>query len=199
MKKKFDEITNSIIIVSCLLVVLGCVLIVYPTMSLRTLGIMSAIYLLAHGITLILLEVRLSKIFVPFENLISGVLSIVLSIVLLSRPEAASLLLTIVLGVWIIVSSINNIKVAIFFKKIKEFPSDLMILLGVLDIILGLFVIFNPFEAVISLTLYIGIMLIIHSIFNICDMIVLKKNVKNKENLLKEKLSKIIPNFDSLR
>ena len=54
----------------------------------------------------------------------------------------------------------------------------------------------NPFEASITLTLYLGIMLIVHSIFNIVDMIILKKNVKDKENYFKEKISKLIPKND---
>ena len=71
-----------------------------------------------------------------------------------------------------------------------------MIILGILDIILGCLVILNPFEASIILTLYLGIMLIVHSIFNIVDMIILKKNVKDKENYFKEKISKLIPKND---
>ena len=97
---------------------------------------------------------------------------------------------------WIIVSSVNNIKVAYFFRNVKAFPSTLMIILGILDIILGWLVILNPFEASITLTLYLGIMLIVHSIFNIVDMIILKKNVKDKENYFKEKISKLIPKND---
>lgn len=97
---------------------------------------------------------------------------------------------------WIIVSSANNIKVAYFFRNVKAFPSTLMTILGILDIILGCLVILNPFEASIALTLYLGIILIVHSIFNIVDMIILKKNVKDKENYFKEKISKLIPKND---
>ena len=139
---------------------------------------------------------RFIKIYVPFESMLTGVLSIILGIVLFINPEIASILITIAIGMWIIVSSVNNIKVAYFFRNVKAFPSTLMIILGILDIILGCLVIFNPFEASITLTLYLGIMLIVHSIFNIVDMIILKKNVKDKENYFKEKISKLIPKND---
>ena len=191
MKKAFNRITNITIAMSILAIIIGLVLIFYPAMSLRTLGIVGAVYLVLNGIMMIILEARLSKIYVPFESMMTSILSIVLGIVLFVYPGSASILLTIAFGVWMIVSSINSIKLALFLKRIKDFPSILMIILSVLEIILGILVIANPFEASITLTLYLGIMLIIHSIFNIIDVIVLKKNVKGKEKIIKEILSKI--------
>ena len=191
MKKAFNRITNTTIAMSILAIIIGLVLIFYPAMSLRTLGIVGAVYLVLNGIMMIILEARLSKIYVPFESMMTSILSIVLGIVLFVYPGSASILLTIAFGVWMIVSSINSIKLALFLKRIKDFPSILMIILSVLEIILGILVIVNPFEASITLTLYLGIMLIIHSIFNIIDVIVLKKNVKGKEKIIKEILSKI--------
>ena len=196
MKRAFQNITNSIIGVSVLSLIIGFILILYPSMSLKTLGIVSSIFLIVHGIILLSLEMRFIKIYVPFESMVTGVLSIILGIVLFINPEIASILITIAIGMWIIVSSVNNIKVAYFFRNVKAFPSTLMIILGILDIILGCLVILNPFEASITLTLYLGIMLIVHSIFNIVDMIILKKNVKDKENYFKEKISKLIPKND---
>ena len=187
MRKAFKNITNSIIGISILALVIGIIFILFPTVSLKTLGIVSAVFLIIHGIVLLSLEMRLTKIFVPFESMLSGVLSIILGIVLFAKPESASILVTIAIGTWIIVSSVNNIKVACFFRKI---------ILGILDIILGLLVILNPFEASITLTLYLGAMIIVHSVYNIINMVLLKKNVKDKENYIKEKFSLLFPKKD---
>ena len=196
MRKAFKNITNSIIGISILALVIGIIFILFPTVSLKTLGIVSAVFLIIHGIVLLSLEMRLTKIFVPFESMLSGVLSIILGIVLFAKPESASILVTIAIGTWIIVSSVNNIKVACFFRKIKSFPSTEMIILGILDIILGLLVILNPFEASITLTLYLGAMIIVHSVYNIINMVLLKKNVKDKENYIKEKFSLLFQKKD---
>ena len=192
MQKALRRITNYGIVISILALIIGLVFIIFPNISIKTLGIISGIYLLTHGIVAIIIELKLPKIFIPYESMITGVLSVILGIVILSKPESAILLLTVAFGVWIIVSSINNIKTALFFSKIKEFPSTLMIILGIIDIILGILVVLNPFEASITITLYLGIMLITHAIFNIIDMIILKKNIHDKENLIKEKLSKLL-------
>ena len=196
MKKAFQKITNSIIGISVLLIIIALLLIIYPDLSLKTLGMISAIYMIIHGILLICLELSLSKIFVPFENMLMGVLSIILGFVIIARPESASMLVAISFGVWIIVSSINNIKCAIFFRKIKNFPFVELLIINILDIILGLLVIFNPISASVTLTLYLGIILLIHAIIMLTDMILLKKNVKDKEKSIKEKFEKLLPKFD---
>ncbi len=193
MKKAFDRITNSIIGLSILTLIIGFILIIFPTVTLETLGIVSGIYLIAHGIVLLMLEMKLIKIFVPFENVIIGFFSILLGFILLSKPESISFLLATILGIWMIVTSINSIKVALFFKNVKAFPWLYVLIIGILDIMLGFLVIFNPFEAVTTLTVYLGIILIIHSILNILDMIILKKNVKEKEQHIKEMFQKFIP------
>ena len=196
MKKAFGKITNSIMGVSILLIIIALLLIIYPGLSLKTLGLISAIYMIIHGILLISLEFGLIRIFVPFENMLMGVLSIVLGLVIIMRPESASILIAISFGVWIIVSSINNIKCALFFRKINNFPYIELLVINILDIILGLLVIFNPITASVTLTLYLGIILLIHSFIVLADMIILKKNVQDKEKSIKEKFEKILPKFD---
>lgn len=196
MKKAFQKITNSIIGISILLIIIALLLIIYPTISLQTLGIISAIYMIIHGILLISLEFSLGKIFIPFENMLMGVLSIVLGLAIISKPDSAIMLVTISFGVWIVISSINNIKCILFFRKIKKFPFIELLIINILDIILGLLVIFNPFKASITLTYYLGIILLIHSIIMLIDMLLLKKNIRDKEKFIKEKFEKLLPNFD---
>lgn len=51
--------------------------------------------------------------------------------------------------------------------------------------------IFNPFEATISLILLTGVMIMKHSIITIFDMVIIKKDVSNISNILKDELKKI--------
>ena len=193
MKKAFDKITNGIIGVSIFAIVIGLVLVIYPGISLKTVGIMCSIYLIVHGVILILLDISLGKILIPFENMIIGVLSFILGIVLFTHPENAVILLTISFGVWIIVTSINHIKTALFFRYINGFPYMTMIILNVIEIILGFIVMLNPIDASMTLAMYLGVILIAYAILNIIDMVIIKKNIKDKENKFKEVLHKFFP------
>ena len=193
MKKAFDKITNGIIGVSIFAIVIGLVLVIYPGISLKTVGIMCSIYLIVHGVILILLDISLGKILIPFENMIIGVLSFILGIVLFTHPENAVILLTISFGVWIIVTSINYIKTALFFRYINGFPYMTMIILNVIEIVLGFIVMLNPIDASMTLAMYLGVILIAYAILNIIDMVIIKKNIKDKENKFKEVLHKFFP------
>lgn len=193
MKKAFDKITNGIISVSVLAIMIGLVLIIYPDISLRTVGVMSAIYLIVHGCILILLDISLGKILIPFENMIIGVLSLILGIVLFTHPDHAVILLTISFGVWIIVTSINHIKMALFLRYINGFPYMTMIILNVIEIVLGFIVMLNPMDASMTLAMYLGVILIVYAILNIIDMVIIKKNIRDKENKFKEILHKFFP------
>lgn len=196
MKKYFNKITNGIIGMSILTMILGLLLIIFPETSIKTLGLISSIFLMIYGIFLIMLDIKFEKLLAPFDCLLNGLLSIVLGVFLLLRPDDISVVITAILGIWIISSSINNIKTALFFRKIKDFPTIPLIMLNVLDIALGILVVLHPFDFVILITGYIGIILCVHAGFNIFDMIILKKSIKDKEKSIKDRINKILPIFE---
>lgn len=58
-----------------------------------------------------------------------------------------------------------------------------------LDILIGGFILYAPVPASPSLTIALGIVLIAHSVINIVDMIIVKKNARDVEKLIKEKFA----------
>ena len=187
MKEVFNKITNSVICSSIVACIVGLILIFYPDLSIVTCGIIAGIYVILHGIALIVLDFKASKFFIPFEGILLGIACIALGIILCIRPGITAAVLTIALGLWVILSSVNVIKLAISFKG-TDSNWILLLILGILDLIAGCIVIFNPFEASISLTLFVGIMIVVHSVITIVDMIIAKRDVKHFENAIKEKV-----------
>ena len=187
MKDIFKRTTNSIIWSSVIACIIGLIMVIDPSMSIKTIGIIVSIYIILHGIILIVLDIEASEFYIPFEGMASGILSIILGVILFGKPEILSVAFTIVIGVWIALSSISSIKIAISLRK-EEAPWFLLLLFGIIDLIIGLIVIFNPFGATISMTVFAGIMIIIHSIINIIDMMVIKKNAKKISKAIEKKL-----------
>lgn len=66
-------------------------------------------------------------------------------------------------------------------------PWVLMIVVNIIDIVIGCLVLYSPVLSSFSLTVVLGIVLIVHSIVNIIDMIVVKKNARDVEKLIVEK------------
>lgn len=187
MKERFNETINSIIISSVLAFIIGLIMVVFPKISIETIGMIVAAYIIAQGIVLIYLDIKATKYYIPFDGLLIGIISILMGIVLVCKPGILSVVFAFVVGIWMILSSINNIKISIKLCKTK-LPWIQILLLGILDLIVGLIMIFNPFEATISLTLFAGIMLMIYSVINIIDMIVIKKDIKEITKALSSKI-----------
>ena len=177
MKEIFNNTINSVIFSSIIALIVGLIMIFFPAITIETIGIIAACYIILHGIMLIYLDIKASQLYIPFDGLLTGIISILLGILLLCKPGILSVLFTVVIGVWMILSSINYIKIAIKICK-TNLPWLWILILGILDLIAGIVVVFNPFEATISITLFAGIMIVVHAIINIVDMIVIKKDVK---------------------
>ena len=188
MKERFNETTNYMIITSVLTFIVGLVMVFFPVESIATVGIIAAIYIIAYGIFLIYLDFKANKYYIPFDGMFSGILSILMGSILLCVPGLLADIFVIIIGIWMILSSINFIKTAIKLSNTK-LPWGRILVLGILDLIIGLLVVFNPFASMISITLFAGIMIMIHSIINIIDIIIIKKDVHNISKELKKKLS----------
>lgn len=189
MKEIFSKVANSIIISSIVALIVGIIMIMFPDVSIKTMGIVAAVYIIIQGVALLYVDTLASKFYLPFDGFFSGIVSIIIGIILLFRPAVVPVVFTIGLGIWIIITSINYIRVAIKIRKTK-LPWIVILVLGILDLLAGLLMIFNPFEATISIVLFAGIMIIVHSVINIIDVIIIKKDIKeiSKEftNMLKE-------------
>ena len=185
MKEKLNRTIASVICLSVVLFIVGLILVIFPGMSLVTLGIIAGIFLIINGIVLFALDFKVSKFYVPFDGIITGVLSVVLGVLLLAMPSLLSTIIVLALGLWIILTGINTIRLAL---AVKAEGYGWVLLMGILDIILGLVLLFNPFESSISLIVLVGIVMMVHSVLNIIDMIVVKKRINEFTKAIESKI-----------
>lgn len=183
MKQIINKFTNSVIIVSIISIILGLLFIIYPDISIKTIGLLIATYMLIHGIIICIFNFQTRKLFYPVDSLFIGLISIMLGVIILLKPTNLTILLTIILGVYILSNSITNIRIAIDLKG-EDIPWIMMLIIGIIDLLAGIIIIINPFEASISLTIFIGIMLIVHAICNMIDIFTLKLNIKKIKKYL---------------
>ena len=177
MKELFKRTTTSIILSSIAAFIIGLTMAVVPNLSLQVIGITIGIYAIVHGITLITLNFVAHNVYVPFYGIASGILSIIVGLILVAMPNILSVIFAIALGIWIILSSVNVISIAVTVKKTVPNRS-LWLLLGIIDLICGIIILFNPFASSLSIVVLGGIIIMIHSIISIIGMIMVKKNIK---------------------
>jgi uncharacterized membrane protein HdeD (DUF308 family) len=107
----------------------------------------------------------------------SGLLSIIIGIIMLAMPNLLATIFTIALGIWIILSSINIISISISVSKgVSNWY--LWFLLGIIDLICGVIILFNPFASSISIVVLAGIVLMIHAAVTFVDTMMVKKDIK---------------------
>lgn len=190
VKQLFNRTTISIVISSIISFIIGLIMVINPNLSLETIGIIVGIYIIVHGVALIILDIKASMYYVPFDGIMSGILSIVIGSLLLAMPKLLATILTIALGIWVIISSVNAIKMVLAIRK--EEPNWIIILLlGILDIIAGLVILFNPFASSLSIAMIAGIIIMVHSVINVFDMLVIKKNVKTISKAIESSIKEV--------
>ena len=190
MKDLFKRITTSVLLLSILAFVIGLLMVVVPNASLQVIGITFGIFAILFGVVLIALDFALNNIYIPFFGILSGVLSVIVGIVLIAMPGILPTVFGIVLGIWIILSSVNIISIAIAVRK--GFSKwGLLLLLGIIDLVSGIIVLFNPFASSLSIVVLSGIVIMIHSAVTIVDMIMLKSDVKEIAKAYEESLKEL--------
>ena len=190
MKTIVKNITTYVILVSLLALLIGITLIADPGLSLVAIGALVGAYLIVQGIALIILDVKAWRLFIPFEGMLKGILSVILGFLLLKYPDSIAAYIGIALGVYIIVNSFGGIKLAAALRY-TGIPWVLMIILNVFSILLGCLVLYSPVFSALSLTVYIGLVLVVYSVITIVYMLIIKRNAKEVEKIIAEKGKKV--------
>jgi uncharacterized membrane protein HdeD (DUF308 family) len=190
MKDLLKRISISILISSIIAFIIGLVMVIVPDISLQAIGITLGIYIILHGIALIVLDFMLNNHYLPFYGIMSGILSIVVGIILIAMPNLLSTIFAIALGLWVVLSSINIISTSIAVRKgVSKWY--LFLILGIVDLISGIIILFNPFASSISIVMLGGIILMVHSVVTVVDMIMIKKDAKEFAKAFEESLKEL--------
>lgn len=190
MKELFKKITTSILVLSIIAFIIGLIMVIVPNVSLQIIGITFGIFAIIFGVVLITLNFMVHIIYIPFFGIVSGILSIIIGIMLIAMPGILPTIFGIALGIWVILSSVNIISMAI---TIKNGVSNWvwLLLLGIVDLICGIIILFNPLASSLSIVVLSGIVIMIHSAVTIVDMIMIKNDAKDIAKAIEANLKEL--------
>lgn len=190
MKKEINKNLNLITIGSILLdvifIALGIFLVINPELSTKVSGVLIGIGLIVVGLYAVIkyvLNMDTIAFIFTFE-LIFGILSIITGILLMANPLAIASFITIIIGVWFIISAVIKGSIALRFKRYNEETWILNSVISILTVILGILLLTNPFSAYIVLSTYVGIMIIVYSSMDIVEQLLFRKRAANIEKIL---------------
>lgn len=174
--KKYER---ESILISALLIIVAIFLIAKPGIALSTVVTLFAIVFLVDGIINIIAYMMEDAEIRAFSNeLMMGILLVILGLIILLNQPLFISILPIMIGIWIFIKSIMKFQLAINLKSAVAERWGLLVVSSILMAILGILIIANPFEAIFTLTRFIGIMMLVAEVINICESVYFLQQTK---------------------
>lgn len=176
------KLKTNVIISSALCIVIGIVLVIWPdlTMEIACLAI-GAVLLIAGIMRLITYFTARDGSVYSQLNLIFGIVLIVVGALILWQWDNVLKIVPIIVGIVIVIHGINDLRQALALHKNEYDKWWVALILGLLTVILGVLLILNPFAALDTVVILIGIFLIFDGISTIWIMSKIYRTAKVME------------------
>lgn len=189
MKDIINKIFKSSILGAISLVVLGILLIFESEATIVTISYAIGGILVAIGVLALLKfykEVKDNDDDDTGMDLVYGIISIVLGIVVISNPKAVASIIPIVMGLIIILNSGTKLQYSIELKRNNNNLWKSTMILSLISTLCGVLLIFNPFKGAAFLTKLIGFLILLYAVLDIISTITIKSTVKKIKTAINE-------------
>jgi len=171
VKGIFNRLTIIELIISCLFIILGIIFFSNPSMSNLVVSIITGILLISNGVSSIYTYLKRGTIVLYNNNLIYGIILIIVGIISMFVGKV----LSIFLGIYLLIIGIQRINYGIFFKKYNESSWIITLVVGILFIIIALISFFTSSDNIVSVA---GICTIGFGLMNFINILLLRKRSK---------------------
>ena len=180
-KAKNGKSVFDIFLTPAIYIVFGVIMTFFPTSTIKTICyFLAGIMIVVGGIKLVVYFRRESMDGFIKTGLISGIVYILLGILLAARARFIISIIPFVLGIMICVSGISKLQNGLELKKMGGERGKTLVLLGIINVIIGLVIMINPFKTATIILVLTGIFMLYSGITDlIIDIYVIMK-IKNK-------------------
>lgn len=179
MKKYIKKYTLNSLVISLLLIIFSIFLMIKPTESINFIVMVFAVVITIDGIFHMLSYFNIPKEFRFFNfELVEGISKLILGVITMLNPEWVSTIFPILIGMWIIISSVVKFQFAYSIKEENGEKWIIVFTLSIITFILGLLMVFNPMGSIITITTLGGILLFITEIINVFEYILIFLKLK---------------------
>lgn len=168
MELILKKIKTNVIASALLCIALGVVLVIWPDMSVQITCMAIGAVLILNGISrLVNFIFRRDGSLFSQMNLIMGIIITVIGVWIILQPAKVIAMIPILVGIIIIIHGVNNLQQAVNLCQSRYDKWWIALILGLLTVAFGILLIFNPFEAIETLVMFIGLFLIYDGISDI--------------------------------
>ncbi|MCH3973196.1 MAG: DUF308 domain-containing protein [Oscillospiraceae bacterium] len=168
-KEQFINFTNPI-----LYILLGILLIAAPSGTLKVIAIIIGVILAVLGISNVIAYCsHRTDALAPKNSLVLGIIQIVLSIIIFACMKSVISVMPFILGLLIVINGVREFMDAPDAFQIEKKKGWMVILFAVINVILGIVMMANPFSTAVVLVRAVGIGLCISGVMDLVTSITL--------------------------
>lgn len=178
--KLLKQIKWDMLLMGVLYILLGIVALVIPETMERLLGFLIGVVLIIAGaVSMISYLLRDAHQNYYHNDFLHGLLGILLGIVVLYKVEIIISLVPFLLGTLVLVSGLSKLQDVIDLKRLEYGNWIFMLVLAIINIVLGLILIFNPMAAAELLFRLLGVGLIFSGITDCATTLYFAGKIRN--------------------
>ena len=188
MNRPFSKIWKETLIIALCFILLGCFMLMQPDKTLAFFSYVIGAFILVLAVFAFYRHYRLQRM-LTFE-LFYGIICSVGALLIFLNQSIVETLIPIVLGIVMIANSVFKLRY-IFQLQQNQVPHwYVSLILSFIKIALGILIMTNPLEAMITLTQFIGVIVLLFAGCDLADLIFIKiylkqsidEEYKNKDN-----------------
>ena len=185
--KEIKEFRKSYILVSALYVVLGVVLLFWPTTSIKMICFGLAIAMIVLGITYGVIYFTKDNLSGLLQmDLVIGIICLAFGIFILLNPAFLASVLPFAMGIILLLGAVVKLQSAINMKRLNFSKWYLVLICALLIVALGIVLLCNPFQSERLMILYIGGCLVLDGLTNLVSLFCIQFRVKKLTRIQKE-------------
>ncbi len=167
MEKETKGIFKTSLLSTFCFIVMGLFLIFKSSSTIEIISYILGGFIIALGVTSFIRYYRNKEERLFRFDIVYGIISSLMGLLLILNPHALAKIIPVILGIWITISSALKIQMAFSLKTYQSNMWKMTLVVGLLALLCGLILIFNPFEGALVITKIIGIFLIIYAIMDL--------------------------------
>ena len=185
MEKLMKKFFRSSIITSVVLLVLWLLLFFQSEATIVVISYVIGGILVALGVLAIIKFIQGTNKEGKNElEIVYGVVTVILGILIIKNPEAIASVIPLILGVAIIISSATKLQYAFELRANKNKLWKATMLVSIISTLCGVILLFNPFKGAVVFTKVVGMFIIIYALLDIISTFTIKRNVKIIHNAI---------------
>ncbi len=187
MKSVLSKFFKSILLSSIILAIVGLLLIFQSEATIVAIAYIIGGILVAIGVLTLIKYVK--EIESPLRNelnIVYGIVTTILGIIVINNPTAMASVIPLVIGVIIIINSAAKLEYSLELRKKDNDLWKTTMVLSIVTVLCGILLIFNPFSGAVFITKIVGILIFVYSLLDIISTIMFENTVKSLKKEIKE-------------